>query len=614
MPAASWLQALLFLPLLASGLLLPGWLLGRLVHSPLPWAGAFLGSAVVLFHTVLALDTVGIPLGIASLACALALMNLGLALLVWRQRRVQAATPSLSLPAACSPRQQWPWIAAAAAGLAAIALRATVEPLSGFDNVFRWDFLAHQMLREGTLAFYPPVTATDFNLYGWCDGIAPFVSVLDLWSYASTGTERALVTAVWVLLCGALLFQAVGRLAASLFGPAAAWPARAVLATSALVLWSVAIGQEPGLTALTLVAMLVCLETHRNHPTPGALFWAGLAAGAGGLCREYGLAWPMLGLLTLAWHGQLRQGWKIFGLTALVIVSPWYLRNWVHTGNPLYAHELGGLFPGNPIHHEYMNLIGELWGLAAHPGTLPHLLLVLGVLAGPAMLLGGMGWRRAPRTAAPLAVSALLVCLLWIWSVSQTAGGWDYSTRVLAPAIAVLAALGGGWLTSVARPGPWLAATGLVLAGDAALRSLHLPTNPLVAPWKTAGTGWLDFGRLAAKAQDPKFWKIIADAAAGEGVVVMDNPPLHTTLLRVGARPVPLFSPQLNEMYREEVPFPETMAHLRQARIRFVIIARHNELLTLFMQRHAFLRELLRRPPVFERPDISIYDLALIPP
>lgn len=613
MSVSSWSNVLCFLPLLASGLLLPGWLLARLIPSPLPLAGAFLGSAVILFHAVLALEAAGIRLGAPSIACALAVVNLGLALLLWQRHRTAPRAMQPAAGATLPPSRDWPWIAAVVLGFAAIAVRATVEPLSGFDNVFRWDMLARQVLREGTLAFYPPVTAADFNLYAWCDGIPPLVPMLDLWSYGSAVSTKAVVTAPWILLSGFLLFQAVGRLAGGLFGPGAVWPSRAVLATSALALWSVAIGQETGLTALTLVAMLACLDAHRRAPAPGALFWAGVAAGAGGLCREYGLAWPILGLLTLAWHGQLRQGWKIFALTAVAIAAPWYLRNWAHTGNPLFAQELGGLFPGNAIHREFMATIGDLWSIGGHLAKVPRLLLVLTVLGGAAILLGAAGLRRAPRQAAPLVFAAFAVAAFWLWSIGQTAGGWDYSTRVLAPAIAILAVFGGAGLAAAGAARRWLAAAVLLLAGDAALRSLYLPTQPLVAPWKTPGTGWLAFGRLATSLQDSEFWKVIGLAAAGEGIVV-DHPSTHASFAKLGAKPIPFFSPQLDAMYDERLPFPAILARLRAEHVRFVVVSRQNELFTRFMVHHTFLRELLQRPPVFDQFDIVIYDLSLLRP
>ena len=353
MSTANWINLLVFWPLLASGLLLPGCLLGRIVRSSAPWLSAFLGSAVLLFHLVLALDAWRVPLGPTSVAAGLAALN-GLLFLLARKSSI-TVTPLVRPCEKIKMRRtrwlpqgtDWLWLLAAGIGLTSITVRAVVEPLSGWDNLFRWDFLARQMLRLGTLSFYPPMTAGDFLHYGWCDGIPPLVPVLNFWTYLSAGQAAAVATAPRVVGEAVLLFYGVGRLASFRWGKEAAWPARAALATSALMLWGVAMGQETGLTALTLVAMFVFLDEHGRSGARADLFWAGLAAGGGALCREYGLAWPVFGLIALAWSGRLRAGWMVFSASAALVAVPWYLRNWILTGNPLYSHDLAGLFPTN---------------------------------------------------------------------------------------------------------------------------------------------------------------------------------------------------------------------------------------------------------------------------
>ena len=90
MSTAFWINLLVFWPLLASGLLLPGYLLGRIVRSSAPWLSAFLGSAVLLFYLVLALDACRVPLGPTSLAAGLVVLN-GLLFLLARKSAVTAA-------------------------------------------------------------------------------------------------------------------------------------------------------------------------------------------------------------------------------------------------------------------------------------------------------------------------------------------------------------------------------------------------------------------------------------------------------------------------------------------------------------------------------------------
>jgi len=665
MPTAFWINLLVFWPLLASGLLLPGYLLGRIVRSPVPWLSAFLGSAVLLFYLMLALDTFRVPLGPTSLAIGLVGLN-GLLFLVSRKSR-GAATPLVRSPEAppvaavydrrnevvsppgpvgahraplqspvsadvvgtalprvkteicgCPSRPRglaWLWLLATGIGLAAIAVRAVVEPLSGWDNLFRWDFLARQMLHLGTLSFYPPMTADDFVRYGWCDGIPPLVPILNFWSYLSAGQTAALATAPRVVGEAALLFYGVGRLARDFAGARAVWPARAALATSALLLWGVAMGQETGLTALTLVAMFVFLGAHGRSGGRADLFWAGLAAGAGALSREYGLVWPVLGLIVLAGQGGLRAGWKVFAASAILVGAPWYLRNWVLTGNPLYSHDLAGLFPTNAAYVEYMRLVPHHNGILVNLDLLPAILLLLVTCSGLVGGLAAWGAWKARRPAIPLVVGAAVVGAIWFWTMGQTSGGWYYSTRVLTPALALAAVLAGGPLARLAGWPKRIAACGLLLfAGDAAFRSLHLPNNPTPSLRVLFSGRWRDFGRMVAARNALPWWDAFA-ARAGESGIVVDQPDSFALLNARGAHTVPLTSPQVAFLFDDRLPFAEAVARCRRANVRFFILPDITLQTDAIVPQHAFFRELCsKHKPAFVYQGMHVYDLDKISP
>jgi hypothetical protein len=668
MPSTTfWINLLVFWPLLASGLPLPGYLLGRIVRSSTPWLSAFLGSAVLLFYLVLALDAFRVPLGPTSVAAGLAALN-GLLFLLARKSSITATlvsdhaardtknSPRNSKPGAChdlndtgladmggtpmprgtgvppvGPIQRhpepdsrrtrwlpqgtdWLWLLAAGAGFASIAVRAVVEPLSGWDNLFRWDFLARQMLRLGTLAFYPPMTANDFLHYGWCDGIPPLVPVLNFWTYLSAGQTAALATAPRVVGEAALLFYGVGRLASGLWGERAAWPARAALATSAVLLWGVAMGQETGLTALTLIAMFVFLDEHGRSGARADLFWAGLAAGTGALCREYGLVWPVFGLIALAGQGGLRAGWKVFSVTAALVAAPWYLRNWILTGNPLYSLDLAGLFPTNAVYAEHMRLASQHFGIFVNLELIPSLLLLLVIGAGLLVGLAAWGARRGPRPAAPLVVGIVVVGALWLWSVNQTMGGWNYSTRVLTPALALTAVLAGAALVRLTGWPRRIAACALLLfAGDAAFPALHLPNNPTPPPEVLFSGQWRDFGRVVAARNALLWWDALA-ARAGESEIVVDHPDIFALVAR-GAHAVPLTSPQVAFLFDDRLPFAEAVARCRQARVRFFILPDITLQTEAIVPQHAFFRDLCgKHRPAFVFQGMHVYDLDKISP
>lgn len=607
---SSVLRHLLFPFILAAGLLAPGWLFGRVLRVPAGLTGAFLGSAVVLFHVVLVLAIFDRPLDFSHLASGLAVVSL----IFWlvEQRYAQTMRPA---PGALTSRTPWSWqhwlLLPAALGLASIALKAGLEPLSGVDNGFRWDQLARQMLHTEGMDFYPPVTDQDFLLYGWCDGIAPLISDLYLWCYLSLGQPMRGATIPVVIGQGLLLFRVVYQLATRHAGPVAGRAATALLASSALLLWGVAMGQETGLTALSLAAMLLFLDHYRTDPRAGWLIWAGLAAGAGALSREYGLVFVPLGWLALQHGGRFRRGAMMFTLTVASVVLPWFVRNWIRTGNPLFSHELGGLFPVNPAHRAYMHCIAELTRYWESPRQLGETAIALGTLALLPLGLGLTSGMRRWRDFAPWTLAVVVMIGLWLWSIRQTAGGMVYSLRVLTPALAVGAALGGIALErlSRARNGRWLFLLLVIpLSVDASARALYMPFDHTVAWWRNRPGAWRDFGAHLRQEPSPA-WPAIAQAAGTNWILVLD-PGHHALLARLGAQAVPPWSPKVFFIGDPKRDFVQSLALLRAQGARFVILPRNDVVADRFVSRARFLRELTASAqPALIDSSFVLYDL-----
>lgn len=163
-------------------------------------------------NLVLLLDAIGAPITGGTTLLALGLVCSVLALIACTRAREQRDIPAV-VPPAGERGRAWLLIPAALA-LAALALKASLDPLSDYDTGFRWDFLARQVLLQRDLGFYPPVTTEDFLHYGWCDGIAPLISSLYLWVYFSLGKTAAWATIPVVLAQAVLLFRLVHELAA----------------------------------------------------------------------------------------------------------------------------------------------------------------------------------------------------------------------------------------------------------------------------------------------------------------------------------------------------------------------------------------------------------------
>ncbi|MBL9212503.1 MAG: glycosyltransferase family 39 protein [Opitutaceae bacterium] len=576
-------------------LVLPGWLAARAGRVPLPLLAGFVAGVVGLVSVVIAIDAAGVPLSPLSLGAAWAALTMAAALAAWnaRSRPEPAGAPSAWRPHALLLLPLVPV-------LAVVVYRAAAQPLFGVDTVFRWNYLAEQMLARGTLSFYPPVTAADYEIYSWPDGIAPAVASVYAWIYGLAGATRPALTAPVVVLQFALVLAAIHALARRLFSDRAAAGAVALAACSPLLAWSTAMGQETGLTAIALLALLLYLPGSRAEETTGRLGFAGLAAGLGGLAREYGLVLPLLGLALCAGR-RLSPGAALrFAFVALVTTAPWYLRNALHTGNPLFNLSLGGLFPVNEVHAwlnaSYQAELG--WGRL--PAEAPRLLLVHTVAALAGLVAGGvLGGRRAPA----LLLAAAVFIALWAASVGYTAAGFMYSLRVLSPALAVAAVLGGAALANWIPERRWLgvAVAGLTLfSTDAALRTLTLPANVYRIP----PADWLTVGRALHAYHERPIYRELARVTGSERLLVLGP---NALLSRHGARPVPLWSPDARFVFDASLSPPEIARRLRAGGIGFVLLTQ-GAVNARFLARSAFFRD----PAGTLQPVWSDADLVLL--
>ncbi len=592
--------------------LLPGWLVARRAGAPVPLLGAFLVSCVLWFYLVLGCDAVGLTLDRRLLGGWVVVC---LIVAAWSRGRSPAARSEARLP----PRPRgatWWWVPAAAIGLLSIAARAIIDPLSGWDNVFRWDYLARALLAQGHFHFYPPVTAHDFGIYAWCDGIPPLVPLLNVWLYLVGGSLQPVVTSVRVIAEALLVGVAVFRLAGEIWGEDGGWPAVGLLATSALASWSIAMGQESGMLALALLALVLFLEHHRRQPRTGTAVWAGIAAGVGALSRDYALALIVLGAAVVA-SRRPRRNLAAYLAAALLVALPWYGRNWLHTGNPIYPLTLGGLLPGNLAYSALLQSIGAYWGFGAHHQHFWRLGADLLVLTGAVATAAAVGGWKAGRRAWPVWAACGLMGALWLWSVPYTAGGTNYSLRVLAPAVAVIAALG-GWLGSRAlhrRARTAFAIFGLLLALDAGRRAWFLPYQPLASPLSCSMEPWRQVRDALRQFQNQNAWQPLIDTADGGIIAAVDNVSLHTAISQRGGRAALLFSPQFAPCFDPTLSFTDVLARLRGSGVRLFLLNTDDPVVHGVIQRCPFLRVLVAR---FQRSsridDLDVYDLAALRP
>ncbi len=524
------------------------------------WATGLSLAPLLLTLTVLALDASGVPLRQATIALALAFVTA----LAWPARalvdRRWRPTRAALVPGERVGGWQFvlPWLA-----VGVLLLRVTLQPLTGFDVIFRWGALAEQIFQRGTLSFYPPVSADDFRIYHWPDSIPPLVSATYAWLWMCLGEVSPRATAPLVAGQAGLLLALVWRLGARLEGPRAGALAAGTLAVTALVWRSIAIGQETGWTAISLVAGTLAVAEARPGSDPRAMLLAGALAAVGGLSREYGLAFAPC-LAWLAWRrGQRATRVALLLATAVALSAPWYLRSWFRTGNPIFDVALGGLFPTLPAHDA---IVVDRMGVNALDGrALAGAAWSVGRDAGLALGAGLLGFALAPRTRL-VAVPGGLVVALWAWSVRYTDGGVFYSLRVLTPTAALLAVPAGALLARVLSLGKvgWSAVAGLLVLSAAWMvaTALAFPLVPDMVPagaWSKVATRSLPMLESQPQAAERRLLEAIPPGAAlltGDAVTAV-------LLRRAGRHAIPPWSPEVAFLCDPTVPPAAGVARLR---------------------------------------------------
>lgn len=223
-----------------------------------------------------------------------------------------------------------------------------------------------------------------------------------------------------ILVAGQRLFGSIrmGLIAAALFY------------TAPLVTQVAVAGQvEVGLTLFSLLAVLAFVEWAEESFSLGWLVLSGLFAGFAGGTKYFGLfAIVVLALLVAAalagrgLLGRIVPAVLLFGLTAGVVASPFYVRNAVYTGNPVYPafySVFGGRYWSDALDASFRQFVGE------HRRPLGR--GVLEMLAGPWTLT----MRDGIQGYGPVFLSLLPLVPLALW--------WVRRSKEFRPALALFA-------------------------------------------------------------------------------------------------------------------------------------------------------------------------------
>jgi hypothetical protein len=527
-----------------------------------------------------------------------------------------------------------------AAGLVITALcgRTFAHPLAGYDTPWRWDHLARMILRHGSIDFYPPMTAEDYRIYPYADGIAPLVAGIYWALYRVTGSENAAVTSVAVVAqivgCLGLVFSASRRL----YGRDGAWLSASLLALTPLWCRGVAIGQETGFTAIAVAGQIAFVVAARERFPTARMLAAGLFAGIGGLAREYGVAFSAVGL-TLALASPATRGRiPLFIGVLLAVAAPWYVRNWWICGNPLFGMPSPLGPPANPVHAAIMRHYAEGYALKAAPrerigemvrefttGGLP--LLLCGIwaawrqmpqqwpLAGWGKTACSIAWMRSRQPGClenrrfsclekvpedffqgQLVLGAGISCGLWLWSVQYTAGGIPYSMRTLTPFWVCLAVLAGSLAAPLGRSlraaGPWrsggmavvfAAWAGWCLASAAAF---PWPANRVATAWRQVSLVPID------RAIPPQLFAALESSPAPALGILTDDPYFAAALIQRNSRfnPIMVWNPAVAPLFDPRMSAADCNRLLGRLRTPLAYPLREFQNWP-FLMRHRFFRE-----------------------
>lgn len=334
---------------LALGIVGIAWLTGRAVGILIGlWRGdageqtvALLGGLALIGMGVFALGCVGL-LQAGSLAVFLILAGVASAWIIWSEKKRRHGSPPLPESPLSGPTSARRGIvefvlAALCAAALAVSLGAALAPAVESDGMRYHLYGPQEYLRRGGIHYIPFSAFTNF----------PFLAeMLFGMGLAFSGDILAkLMHWVFLPLSGLLTAALAGRMVsgdaarrqrAALLGAAlfVSTPVAAIVAG-----WSFI---DLAVTAF-LLGLLWCLVRLRERGSrwgdyAAAGFFAGAAVGCKYTClAPAGLAFLLVAIHARPWHCAAgRRNVGVFVLAAMLCSAPWFIKNLVYTGNPVY--------------------------------------------------------------------------------------------------------------------------------------------------------------------------------------------------------------------------------------------------------------------------------------
>jgi hypothetical protein len=303
-------------------------------------------------------------------------------------------------------------------------------------------------------------------------GMPQLGEMLYTWTMALAGAQAAVVVgwAIGVLALVGVLGYVSARLDAT-----AAWVSVAALLSgfslASLLSWGYVEWLQLFYGLAFLVALDLWMQTNQRQTALLAGIFAGMALGVkytAGILLPCGL----VVILCQTWRKssltRLLADWFQFALVVGLTASPWLMKNWLATGNPIYPF----LFPSGAMDPTRLEFIqgGLPWGNWQDVAFLPFRATFLGIEGapgysasiGPIFLALGplafLSWSAQIKERRQTITLAALISItgILIWMVVGRFSGFLLQSRlylVMFPALAVLAGAGFSSLSKSTLPG-----------------------------------------------------------------------------------------------------------------------------------------------------------------
>ncbi len=426
-----------------------------------PLAMLMLQSATGLGLVSIGIFIISSLIGINRYLCwIIALM---LALFLWRETLAWVSGWRALIPVWAASGRFGKALGFGILSLLLCALVISLAPPARFDALVYHLTLPKIYLSSGDVGYIPEIMF-------W--GMPQIGEMLFAWSMGLAGNETATVLGWWVgvlALCGLIGYTA------DRFGGSAGWVAATALMGGYTMTKLLSSGYVEWFSILFGVGVIIAFDVWWNLGDRAGLVWAGVISGFAMGTKYTGGVLFIAGVgVVLVYSRYTKIGFRkllinlaAFMIPAILVLSPWLVKNLLATGNPLYPL----LFPAGSMDRfrletyqlppwgdwkDIMLLpiratIGGFEGAPGYSASISPLLLAL----APFSLLGYKNRTDKQRIAILISVILGIIGML-VWLLASRFSGFLIQTRMyfgIFPAYAVLVGAGYQALAEIRLPG-----------------------------------------------------------------------------------------------------------------------------------------------------------------